>query len=591
MKTNLILIALIFSFQLPHARQDHTSSMDNRLQWWQEARYGMFIHWGISSLAGEEISWSRNGYGAAKYDSLALRFNPKDFNADEWVKIAKDAGMKYMVLTAKHHDGFCLWDTKTTSHNIMNTPFGRDVCKELSEAGRKAGIKICWYFSLRDWKDPDCSNPETNHLFVERLKQQVTELLTNYGEISLLWYDYDGWASPIHPDDINALVFSLQPGIIVNNRSEVLTPDESHAYLGKCGHYATPEQFVGSYGEIPWETCANLSQSGQWSWKWNDKPLPLNTTIERVMRCAGGNGNLLLNVGPDSLGVIPPDFARRLKETGNWLHEHKDAFYGTSGGPYKPGVDYSSTRKGNIFYLSIYQTENRQISLPALPANVKSAIIYGGKNNGTTVSFKQTKEALIFDLPQSTSRNEPVIITITTDRDVSAIPAIAPKSMSNSLAYNSKVTASSSVNDIYMHDPTAIVDDNPNTVWIVGRKTGADPSPLFGTQFHFTQSGQDIIGKIFNEDAWLEVDLGKEMNVGRFLLQARKGNANSYMKRVKVQYANGNNWTTLASREATKADDWNEQWSEEFPSVKTSKFRIMIEEGAGYFGISEFQLF
>lgn len=591
MKNKIILVGHIFLLLSLNTQLALSSSIDNRLHWWQDARYGMFIHWGISSLVGKEISWSRASHGPAEYDALALRFNPKDFDADEWVRIAKEAGMKYIVLTAKHHDGFCLWDTQTTSHNIMNTSFGRDVCKELTDAGRKAGVKICWYFSLRDWKDPDCSNPETNHLFVERLKQQVTELLTNYGEIPLLWYDFDGWASPIHPDEINALVFSLQPNIIINNRSEVLTPDESHAYLDKYGHYATPEQFVGSYGEVPWETCANLSQSGQWAWRWNDKPIPLNTAIERVMRCAGGNGNLLLNIGPDSLGVIPPDFALRLKEVGTWLKDRDKALYGTYGGPYKPGANYSSTRKGDTFYLSVYKTEGGILSLPSLPAKIKSATIYGGKNNGKSIPYKQSKDQLIFELSPLVSLDDSEIISVTTDRDLTTIPAIAPESVSGSLAYNKKVTASSSINDLYMHDPSAIVDDNPNTVWIIGRKAEADPSPLFGTQYHFTQSGQDIISQIFNENAWLEVDLGKETEVNSFLLQARSNLSNSFIKHIKIQYLKDNAWITLASKDASGVGDWKDIWKKSFPAVKTNKFRILIEEAVGYFGINEFQLY
>ena len=149
------------------------------------------------SLIGKEISWSRNGYGKSKYDSLYLRFNPKQFNAKEWVKLAQAGGMKYLVLTSKHHDGFCLFDTKTTPYNIMNSPFGRDVCKELAQAAHEAGMPIGWYFSVADWKDPDCRNPKTNDVFANRVEEQVRELLSNYGKISLLWIDYEGAPSPI----------------------------------------------------------------------------------------------------------------------------------------------------------------------------------------------------------------------------------------------------------------------------------------------------------------------------------------------------------------------------------------------------------
>ncbi len=134
----------------------------DRLQWWQDAKMGLFIHCGPVSLIGKEISWSREGYGKSKYDSLYLRFNPQKFNAREWVALAKAGGMKYIILIAKHHDGFCLFNTKTTGYNIMNSPFGRDVSKELAEAAHEAGMPIGWYYSVADWKDPDCRNPSTN---------------------------------------------------------------------------------------------------------------------------------------------------------------------------------------------------------------------------------------------------------------------------------------------------------------------------------------------------------------------------------------------------------------------------------------------
>lgn len=596
----LIVFSLMFALtpfvygekQVKTIQDSHADPVAQRLRWWTDARYGMFIHWGIASLSGQEISWSRGGYGAEKYDSLALRFNPKNFDATQWVATAKAAGMKYMVLTAKHHDGFCLWNTKTTTHNIMNTPFGRDVCKELAEAAHKADMKICWYFSLRDWKDPDCSNPQTNRLFVERLKQQLTELLTNYGEISLLWYDYDGWAAPICPDEVNGLVRSLQPDIIVNNRSEVLCPDESHAYLGKYGDYATPEQFVGSYGEIPWETCANLAQSGQWAWRWNDKPVGIKASVERIMRCSGGNGNLLLNVGPDSLGVIPPDFVQRLKEVGAWLDSRKEALYGTLGGPYKPNASYSATRNGNKLYLCVYQVDSGLLKLPPLSARVQSAVILGGEHGGFEVDFKQSSRGLVFEIPENLQDDVTTVIAVTTNRDLIDMPVIAPQSKTGSLAYNQRATASSSIDNVYMHNPAAAVDDDPNTTWVIGRRDDANVSPLFGTQFHFQGSGQAEISKIYNDKGWLEVDLGKSKKVSKFLLLTRRRpDSNTFLKRVNIQYLKGSEWITIASKEATGTSDWDKAWEKEFPVVKARKFRVEIVEGCGYMGISEFELF
>jgi alpha-L-fucosidase len=239
------------------------------LQWWRDARFGMFIHWGPVALTGKEISWSRaksnhhapppNGGGPTPvevYENLYKQFNPEKFNAGEWVAIAKVAGMQYIVLTAKHCDSSLLWDSKTDDYNIMNTPFGRDVVEELSTAAQKAGIPFCVYFCRGDWKDPDCRHPQNNLRFVERMHAQLTDLLTKYGRIPLIWFDYDGHPNPSRPEETATLVRKLQPGVILTNRLEAMHPDESHGRMGPWGDYATPEQFVGGYGdEVPWETC------------------------------------------------------------------------------------------------------------------------------------------------------------------------------------------------------------------------------------------------------------------------------------------------------------------------------------------------
>ena len=280
-----IAIILFFLFIALQGNSQKSISKELRLKWWQDAKMGLFIHWGPVSLIGKEISWSRNGYGKSKYDSLYLRFNPKQFNAKEWVKLAKAGGMKYLVLTSKHHDGFCLFDTKTTPYNIMNSPFGRDVCKELAQAAHEAGMPIGWYFSVADWKDPDCRNPKTNDIFADRVEQQVRELLTNYGKISLLWIDYEGSPSPIHPKRVFDLARTLQPEIIINNRLEPFNPDESHARVGAYADYATPEGFVAGYGAVPWETCTNMGH--QWAWRFNDTPRSLKESVHTLLRCVG----------------------------------------------------------------------------------------------------------------------------------------------------------------------------------------------------------------------------------------------------------------------------------------------------------------
>jgi len=217
-----------------------------RMQWWGDGRFGMFIHWGPVSLKGTEISWSRansnpkcpnNGpIPVAEYDNLYQRFNPTKFNAKEWVAIAQAAGIKYMVLTAKHCDGFLLWDSKVDAYNIMHTPFKRDVCAELAKAAHEAGMRIGWYFSPMDWRDPDCRN-EKNAEFVQRMQEELRELLTNYGRIDLLWFDYDGRPSPWDQERTYALVKKLQPQIVINNRLDLSNQDAGNPeeYRSPCG--------------------------------------------------------------------------------------------------------------------------------------------------------------------------------------------------------------------------------------------------------------------------------------------------------------------------------------------------------------------
>ncbi len=261
MKTTLLLLFNLL-LTVSQVEAQKSLSADQRMTDWRDKQLSLFVHWGPVSRIGKEISWSRNAYGPARYDSLYRQFNPTRFNAREWVRMAKRNGFKQIVLTAKHHDGFCLWDTKSSPYNIMNSPFGRDVCKELAQAAHEEGLPIGWYFSVGDWKDPDCRNPQTNSRYSERMLTQVRELLTNYGPISLLWIDYDEFPSPVHPKLVYDLARSLQPHIIVNNRLEPFTPDESHCRLGAFGDYTTPENFVAGYGAVPWEPAPIWATNG-----------------------------------------------------------------------------------------------------------------------------------------------------------------------------------------------------------------------------------------------------------------------------------------------------------------------------------------
>ena len=377
-----------------------------RLQWWREARFGMFIHWGPVSLVGTEISWSRGGprrgiesTGTGQvpvdtYDNLYKRFDPEKFNAEEWVSIAEAAGMKYMVLTAKHCDGFCLWHTKVDDYNIGSTPFKRDVCGELSAAAHNAGMRIGWYYSPMDWRDPDCRT-ERNSLYVKRMQTHLSELLGNYGRIDLLWFDTEGGPAVWDQNNTYHLVRSLQPGIIINNRLDIPTGDlhDVKTDIGPNADYATPEQQVGLFNDsIPWETCMTLGT--QWSWKPDDSLKSAGDCIGILVQCVTGDGNLLLDVGPMPDGRIEPRQVKILKEIGLWLNKFGESIYATRGGPFKNGKWGGSTMSGNNVYIHIQHWNGDTLYLPALSAKIlSSTALTGGtsrvvqENNGTVITM------------------------------------------------------------------------------------------------------------------------------------------------------------------------------------------------------------
>ncbi|GEM_PF-921170 len=542
--------------------------------WWQDARYGMFLHWGISSLMGQEISWSRGGYGESKYDSLALRFNPAEFDADRWIDIAEQAGMKYIVLTTKHHDGYCLWDSKANPFNIMNSPYHKDICQQLAEAAHRRGMRLGWYFSCREWSDPNCCTTELTPKYVEKMKAELTELLSNYGKVDILWFDYDGWPSPAKPREIVSLIRQLQPDIVFNNRLYPFTPDESHAYIGEYGMLSTPEQFVGGYGELPWETCSTMSQSRQWSIRYGDGPRPAEDLIWETIGAAGGNGNMLMNVGPDSLGVIPQDFADRLAEVGAWIQAHEGILYGTKGGPWKPTSSYVSTMKGKNAYLLMHDGSNL-----TLPYTKKLAIKSVTADDGTAIDYTIQDNTITFTLPETLQGKRNVALRITSGNNLEGLELLTPFSTSGSVAYNKPAKASSSLSEVYLHFPAAAFDDNDGSAWAAGRCIDTDSTDLYGASENFGYSQR--IADAFYKDATLEVDLQKEETITRFRIVPRKGCAN-----IQLEYKKGNEWVEAASTQS-----FYQEWTDNLEATTARYWRLNMQGGGLGFGIGEFQLF
>ena len=400
---------------------------DARMQWWREGRFGMFVHWGPVSLRGTEIGWSRGKQvPREQYDQLYRQFNPTKFDAEEWIEVAKDAGMKYLVITSKHHDGFCLWPSEYTDYHIGNTPFKRDVLKELSEACKENGVQFCTYHSICDWYHPDYplgspggSTEKSTHnmpRYYQYLKHQSKEIIDNYGPLGIMWFDGE-WEKPWTREYGNELydyLMKIQPTLIINNRVSkgrhgmAGTTKQSHL---NSGDYDTPEQRVGGFNrERPWETCMTICR--QWAWKPDDQMKSARECIQTLLRTVGGDGNLLFNVGPMPDGQIEPRQVERLKEMGAWLEKYGDGVYATRGGPFKPGKWGASTCKDDKVYLYVmnWRSDNR-LMLPAIAQKIISCRTL----DGGEVSVKEGEGSIEIYLPSSDRDEIATVIELAVD--------------------------------------------------------------------------------------------------------------------------------------------------------------------------------
>jgi alpha-L-fucosidase len=393
-----------------------------------DQRFGMFIHYGPVTLRGTEISWSRNKEVAqADYDSLYKEFDPELFNADSWVAAAKSAGMKYLTIVAKHHDGFCLWPTAYSSYNISHTPFKRDIVGELAAACRRQGLRFCIYMTVLDWHDADypIHNPNDSSTnvagnmprFVQRMKDELKELITRYKPY-MLWFD-GHWERPwsvAYGRSVYDYIKSLDPNVIINNR---LGKDLSSLSADSAvGDYLTPEQTIGKLNmNEPWESCITICN--QWAWKPNDQVKTFKECIQTLVRTAAGNGNLLLNVGPMPDGRMEARQLARLREIGQWLNKYGSSIYGTKGGPYQPNPSFATTRKGNKLYLFVFSGKDGRLELPALPGLGFSKAYF---LNGPAVTFKKDDKGYSFELPAIMPDANSSVIVLECDHNIEDLP-------------------------------------------------------------------------------------------------------------------------------------------------------------------------
>ena len=360
-------LSLIFIFNCTYAQD---TLKNKRMEWWREARFGMFIHWGLYSVPSGE--WGgKTDYGewirtdaqipVEVYDTLVTHFNPIKFNAEDIVKTAKDAGMKYIVITTKHHDGFCLFDSKYTTFDIMSTPYKKDIMKELATACRKYDMKICWYHSIMDWHDPDylprrdweknrsTENADYNRYF-EHLKNQLHELLTNYGDIGVIWFDGEWENTWNHKYAVELYTYlrALSPNVIINNRIDVARSGMEGFNNSKdaVGDYCTPEQEIPStnMNGVDWESC--MTMNNHWGYNKNDNHWKsAKEVLNNLSDITSKGGNYLLNVGPTPEGLIPQGSVDVLKKIGNWMKINGEAIYGTQANPFKDFKNGRCTQK------------------------------------------------------------------------------------------------------------------------------------------------------------------------------------------------------------------------------------------------------
>lgn len=383
-------------------------------EWFQDAKFGLFVHWGVYSVLGKgEWVMNNDKMTASDYATLPARFNPTQFDAARWVGMAKDAGQKYITITSKHHDGFAMWATKQSKWNIVDaTSYGKDPIKMLADECHKQGVKLFFYHSHLDWTHPDyfprgrtgqaSGRPESGDFnrYLDFMDAQLTELLTNYGEIGGIWFDgiWDRKDAEWRLRKTYDLIHKLQPQALIGNNHH-LAPFEGEDFQmfekDLPGQNAAGFSGEAKIGKLPLETCDTIGTA--WGYNPNEKRLKsTKQLLHTLIRAAGMNANFLLNVGPRPDGMIQEEFAARLAEMGGWLKKYGASIYGTRGGPIGPRPWGVTTAKGDTVYVHLMDWPDRALVIPALPKKVKSAKLM----SGAAVPVKAVDNGLLLQLPE-----------------------------------------------------------------------------------------------------------------------------------------------------------------------------------------------
>lgn len=396
-------------------------------EWFQDHKFGLFIHWGVYSVLGRG-EWVMNNekIPIVEYEKLPAQFNPTEINPAEWVAMAKDAGMKYITITSKHHDGFAMWGTKQSNWDIVDrTPYKKDVIKLLADECHRQGIKLFLYHSQLDWHNADyyprghtgttAGRPEQGDFnkYLDYMDNQLRELLTNYGEIAGIWFDgmWDRPDADWRLAKTYGLIHSLQPAALVGSNHHLKPFDGEDFQMfekdlpGKNTTGFSPKSEVGT---LPLETCETMNDA----WGYNSGDKHFKTTpqlIQYLVKAAGNNANFLLNVGPMPNGKIQPEFVKTLHEVGEWLHKNGESIYDTRGGPITPRSWGVTTQKSGKIYVHILDWSDEVLALPKL-AHIRSAAMLG---SGQSVEVKQVDGATLLKLPAGRDAVDTVIVLAT----------------------------------------------------------------------------------------------------------------------------------------------------------------------------------
>ena len=530
---------------------------DPKMQWWRDAKFGMFIHWGIYSVPAGK--WDKNtNYGewimhSAKiprttYSALAKEFNPTQFNAEEWVKLAKAAGQKYIVITSKHHDGFAMFGSKATSYNIVDAnPFKRDILKELAAACKKYDMKLGFYYSqAQDWYHPGgavSGNKEWDSTHIGNMEKyidevalpQVKEILSNYGDVAILWWDTPTNMTRSMTQKL-AAVANQYPNLITNNRLGA----------GMGGDLETPEQFIPATG-FPgrnWEVC--MTMNGHWGYNaWDDRWKSTKELTQKLVDIVSKGGNFLLNVGPNAYGVIPEVCQQTLREIGEWLQLNGESVYGTSASPF-PFLSWGrATRKGQTIYLHVFDwPKNKQLEVP-LGNKINRAYLLVDKSNPIKVIASKTSSFL--QLPAFSPDKMSAVIAIEFEGEpkVLALPTTGKNILATSM---DSLTTVKSLND-----------GNPNSKWQA--KKG-------------------------ETKASLEIDLEKKYSINAMSLVEPWHPWSGIKQSHELQYWDGSNWKSILKLSTDGTGS-----TERFTAVTARKFRLLLENQKEAPSVAEFILY